>query len=382
MSRDASPYRPSTPAYCPTPPRSLTPPLLPLVHELPAEKLAKIASSGGTLPKAKSDVNIFQHKAQAQGGAIRAGSKSSENMQTSKAPEPPLLAKVVDQLQKDAALPKEHSDVACKNREQKKPMPHSPENAASPRVSASKIPLETVSKCLSHSISDEGIGVATVPVGKNSQDASPCAPLHAMNSVPAGKNSQDAPPCALLHAVNSVPAEVQLKKDDSVPPDRGAEKTNADPGTSEPVSHHLQRGLTDFYLSYSNPTEGYSEEYEVREIEPESDYVGSSKVEPSAAAQEPKGSANAHESLANSATAVVHNTTTIQQREVSEVSGAEQVSADAKRGMTNFYVSYSNPVEAEADNDPIDAVDEALTVTELDAVKEEPGSAVERREET
>lgn len=361
MSRDASPYRPSTPAYCPTPPRSLTPPPLPLVLELPAEKLAKVASSGGILPKAKSDVNIFQHKAQAQGGAVRAGSKSSENVQASKAPEPPLLTKVVDQLQKDAASPKEHSNVTCKNREQKNPMTHSPENAASPQGTASKITLETVAKCLSRSISDEGIGVATVPVRKNSQDAPPCAPLH---------------------AENSVPAEVQLKKDDSVPPDQSAEKTNTKPGTSEPVSHHLQRGLTDLYLSYSNPTEGDSEEYEVREIEPESDYVRSSKVEPSTAAQELKGSANAHESLANNATAVVRDATAIQQVEVSEVSGAEQVSAGAKRGMTNFYVSYSNPVEGEADNNPVDAVDEALTVTELDAVKEEPGSSVERREET
>lgn len=329
-----------------------------MVHKLSAENLSVIASSRGILPKSKSDVNVIQHKA--QGGAIRAGSKSSENMQPANAPKPSLLARVADQLQKDAALQKEHSDANCQNGELKKPMPHPPGNTAPPQGSSSKVLLETDAKCISRSISDEGVGVATVPVGKNSQDASPCVSLH---------------------AVHSGSSEGQSKKVNSGLANEDAEKVNAKPSTSEPVSHHLQRGLTDFYLSYSNPAENDSEEYEVREIEPEPDYVGSSKAQPSATAHEPKGSAKVHESSVNSAMAVARDVTTLQQVQVSEVSGAEEASPGAKQGTTNSYVSNLNPVAVKADNS-IDPVDETLTVTELDAVKERPGSPVERREET
>ncbi|XP_049512426.1 uncharacterized protein LOC119463578 isoform X3 [Dermacentor silvarum] len=360
-SRDSSPYKPSSPAYCPTPPRSLTPPPRPLVLELPADKHVEIASSGGGPPKAKSDMNIFS-KHKAPEGAIRAGSKSSENMQASKSPESPFPARVVGQLPKDAALLKEDSDVNCQNHDQKGLMPHSIENAAS-CDSASKVPLETEPKCLSHSISDEGIGVATAPARRDSQDVSLCMPFH---------------------AVHSGPAEVQLKKDDSLPPSQsvGTEKTIR-AGSSEPVSHSLQQGTTDFYVSYSNPVEGGAEEDAVSAIKPESSYVGPNTAEPSAVEQEPK--AEVRKPLTNGAAASLDSATAVQQLETSKVDSTEQVLTGPKQSTTDFYVSYSNPVEAEADNIPVQAAvpgNAGATVTESDTVKQEPGSLVEWHGET
>lgn len=324
--------------------------MLPLMLELPADKLAKIASSGGGPPKAKSDMSISQHKVKE--GAVRAGSKSSENTHASKSPELPVLARVVDQLQKDAASLKESSNVNHQNWEQKELMPHSPENAASPRGSASEAVLEKGAKCHLHSVSVEGVHVSTIPAGRSSQDA--------FSSVP-------------LHYTQSSPGEVQLKKDRSLQSNHTVDKTNMKAGSSEPVSHCLQQGTTDFYLSYSNPEE--VAELAVREVESESGYLG-----PSTAAQEPKGSAKVHESSANGTAASLSNVIAIQQMEVSKISGAEQVSKGANRGTTNFYVSYSNPVEVEAGSGSVTGavpVDEEGAVTELDALKEEPGLPVE-----
>ncbi|XP_049517692.1 uncharacterized protein LOC119441917 isoform X2 [Dermacentor silvarum] len=360
-SRDSSPYKPSSPAYCPTPPRSLTPPPLPL--ELPADKHVEIASSGGVPPKAKSDMNIFS-KHKAPEGAIRAGSKSSENMQASKSPESPFPARVVGQLPKDAALLKEDSDVNCQNHDKKGLVPHSIENAAS-CDSASKVPLETEPKCLSQSISDEGIGVTTAPARRDTQDVSPCMPFH---------------------AVHSGPAEVQLKKDDFLPPSQsvGTEKTIS-AGSLEPVSHSLQQGTTDFYVSYSNPVEGGAEEDAVNTIKPESGYVGPNTAETSAVEQEPKVLAEVREPSANGAAALLDSATAVQHLEASKVDSTEQVSTGPKQATTDFYVSYSNPVEGGAEEDALSAMKPESgyvgpNTAEPSAVEQEPKVLAEVRE--
>ncbi|XP_065307900.2 uncharacterized protein [Dermacentor albipictus] len=363
MSRDASPYKPSSPAYCPTPPRSLTPPPLSLVRELPADKHAEIASSGGGLPKAKSDINIFLHH-KALEGAVRAGSKSSENMQASKSPESPFPARMVSHLTKDVASLKEDSDVNSQNRDQKGLTPHSLENVAS-HGSAFEAPLETGPKCLSHSISDEGMGVATAPARRNSQDVSPCIPLH---------------------AVHSGPGEVQLKKDDSFSPSQsvGTEKTSIKAGGLEPVLHSPQQGTTDFYVSYSNPGEGGAEDA-ISAVNPKSGYVGPNTAEPSAVEHEPKVPVAADKSSANGTVALLDSATAVQQLEGSKVYSSERVSTGPKQGTTDFYVSYSNPVEAEADNIPVQAAvpdNAGATVIESDGKKQEPSSLVEWHDET
>ncbi|XP_077556842.1 uncharacterized protein LOC144170737 isoform X2 [Haemaphysalis longicornis] len=105
VSRDASPYRPSTPTYCPSPLASATPPELDHLQWKPLSAKGSDGTSvnGGT-GKARSDMDVstLQHKPKEGAAAGRVRSKSSEDVHAPKSSDRTLAAGAVDQPAKSS----------------------------------------------------------------------------------------------------------------------------------------------------------------------------------------------------------------------------------------------------------------------------------------
>ncbi|XP_077515075.1 uncharacterized protein LOC144125504 isoform X2 [Amblyomma americanum] len=355
LSRDASPYRPSSPNYCGTPPRSTTPP--PVLAELELIMSSSNQHTDRTSPtgtsRAKSDMDIFcKHKT--PDGATKVGSRSSESVHASKLHILPRPAKLVsDQIPEDTTARSEESAdaVACQKRTHQELTSHSLQDTTL-LGSMSKTSPEFNVKAPSHSISDEEVGASTVPPVSDSQGASSAVPIHKAASV--------GTPC-------SSPMKVVVKEegaDGLMLPGHNVNAEQTGVSSTEQALHGLQQNTTDFYVSYSNPvpvvTDGGKSEVVVTK-------------------QVPNGLNHEHTESSGMQAFPAEDSTTVgvQLLSTSNLTGAEQGCAAPRQGVTDFYISYSNPTELETDGSSV--VQEGPGhAGSIDAVeKQEPQALVE-----
>lgn len=160
VSRDTSPFRPSSPTYCPSPHGSATPPAVD--QKTLGGKGSDSTGVGSGMGKARSDMDVstLQHKPQEGVVAGRVKSKSSEEIHVPKSSGLTLATRPIDQPEKSAAS----VPVGGEERATLGPSEH-------PLLQdgAATVPLKTEPS----SISAGGMGVASVPLTAGGQELPP-----------------------------------------------------------------------------------------------------------------------------------------------------------------------------------------------------------------